>query len=152
MNRSEVEAILFRLNAAIPPRFVDPMLEAARVAEWFDSPLAEVSIDHAVEAFQRWKLGQDRQPSLREFLVTCRAVEAEHRPALEAAPEDTPEQRARVLAEMREFTCRRRLLSGMPGEERATVRTRAGGFVYPETARRLQGGNPDDAVPQDPAR
>lgn len=153
MNRSEVEAILFRLNAAMP-RFVDPVLEAARAAEWFDSPLADVSIEHAVEAFRRWKVASDVQPTLRQFINACRAVERDARPALEPPDEaeESPEARARVLAEMREFSCRRRLLSGPPDDERATVRTRGGGYVYPETARRLRGGNPDDAVPQDPAR
>lgn len=142
MNRSEVEALLFRLNAAMPPRFVDQLLEAARVAEWFDSPLANVEQAVALEAFGRWKLEHDSQPSLRDFLGACRQVEADHQPALNPAPMSDEEQAAakvQIEAIRKRFARR-----GMPDteEERASIRTESGALVYAETAERLRQGEP----------
>lgn len=135
MDRAEVEALLFRMNAAVPPRrAIDPLLERARAAEWFDSPLASVDRAVADAALDRVKTTLEEQPSLRTFLGLCRGIEEELRPPeLEESHEPDPA----VLESMRELSRRRRLLGGGPDDEVADVPGPGGGRIHRSTARRL---------------
>lgn len=129
MNRAQVEALLFRMNAVLPPRrALDPLVERARAVEWADSPLEAVPNEHALEAFDRWKAGADEQPTLRQFIGACRQVTAERTPAL---PEPAPVADPAVLDGIR--ACRRSL----PADDGPRVPVPGLGLVHESTARRL---------------
>lgn len=87
MTRSDVEALLLRMQAAFPssPR-LDPIQTRMRIEEWMATPeLVDAENSTAVEAFEEWKREQDWPPTIHQFIEKAAEVRNRKRRAARMA-------------------------------------------------------------------